>query len=69
MPIRFLYLLGAFGRPALLSAALVLAVSALAAEAITAEEAHGIGVQAYLYFYPLVTMEVTRRQLTNVEPR
>ena len=25
-----------------------------------------IGVQAYLYFYPLVTMDITRRQLTNV---
>ena len=36
--------------------------------AITAEEAHAIGVDAYLYFYPLVTMDVTRRQLTNIEP-
>jgi hypothetical protein len=36
--------------------------------AITEQEAHAIGVDAYVYFYPLVTMEVTRRQLTNVEP-
>ena len=36
--------------------------------AITAEEAHAIGVDAYVYFYPLVTMEVTRRQLTNMKP-
>jgi hypothetical protein len=26
------------------------------------------GVDAYLYFYSLVTMELTREQLTNVEP-
>jgi Protein of unknown function (DUF1254) len=38
-----------------------------AQSAITEEEAHAIGVQAYLYFYSLVTMDVTRRQLTNVQ--
>ena len=26
---------------------------------------HQLGVEAYLYLYPLVTMEITRRQLTN----
>jgi len=35
---------------------------------ITEEEAHAIGVDAYLYFYSLVTMDVTRKQLTNQEP-
>ena len=35
---------------------------------VSADEAHAIGVDAYLYFYPLVTMDLTRRQLTNVEP-
>jgi hypothetical protein len=38
------------------------------AAAITEEEAHAIGVDAYLYFYSLVTMDVTRKQLTNQEP-
>jgi hypothetical protein len=35
--------------------------------AITEQEAHAIGVDAYLYFYPLVTMDITRRVGTNVE--
>jgi hypothetical protein len=39
-----------------------------AAAQVGPEEAHAIGVDAYLYFYPLVTMDITRRQLTNVEP-
>jgi hypothetical protein len=28
-------------------------------------EARAIGIDAYLYFCPLVTMDLTRRQLTN----
>jgi hypothetical protein len=36
--------------------------------AITEEEAHSIGVDAYLYFYSPVTMDLTRKQLTNQEP-
>ena len=37
------------------------------AESISPEEAHAIGVEAYLFFYPFVTMDITRKQLTNVE--
>lgn len=36
--------------------------------AITPEEAHAIGVEGYVYFYPLVSMDVTRRVSTNVPP-
>ena len=39
-----------------------------AADALTPAEAHAIGVDAYVYFYSLITMDVTRRQMTNVEP-
>jgi hypothetical protein len=42
---------------------------ASAETAITEQEAHAIGVNAYLYFYPLLTMDLTRRQSTNIEPR
>ena len=34
---------------------------------VTAKEAAEIGVEAYIYGYPLVTMEMTRRVMTNVE--
>ena len=37
------------------------------AESISSDEAHSIGVEAYLYFYSPVTMDITRKQLTNVE--
>lgn len=46
----------------------VLSLTAQAQSAITEQEAQSIAVDAYIYFYPLVTMDVTRKQLTNVEP-
>ena len=42
--------------------------AARASEPLTAQEAHAIGVDAYVYFYPLLSMDITRKQFTNVEP-
>ena len=46
----------------------VYSLAALAQSAITEQEAQSIARDAYIYFYPLVSMDVTRKQLTNVEP-
>jgi hypothetical protein len=39
-----------------------------AAEPISPEAARALAVNAYLYFYPLVTIDITRKQLVNIEP-
>jgi hypothetical protein len=36
---------------------------------VTEDEARAIGIDAYVYFYPIITMDVTRKQLTNQEPK
>lgn len=53
---------------ALIFGVLFTAVFAARARAITEDEAHAIGVDAYLYFYSPITMDLTRLQSTNVEP-
>ncbi len=35
---------------------------------VSAEAAHAIALDAYVYFYPLVTMDISRKQFTNIEP-
>jgi hypothetical protein len=40
-------------------------VSAEAGASASTRDAAVIGVEAYVYLYPLVTMEITRRQMTN----
>jgi hypothetical protein len=56
-------------RAAVLAAMLATCMSgaAHAAEPVSEAEARAIGVDAYLYFYPLVSVDITRRVATNVE--
>src|SRR5246500_5672727 len=50
------------------AAGVTAALAQSAAPTISEQEAHAIAVDAYLYFYPLVTMDITRKQFTNIEP-
>lgn len=44
----------------------LMSTPAVAQEKVNEKEAVGIGIDAYVYGYPLVTMEITRRVMTNV---
>ena len=39
------------------------------AQSLSADETQAIVAEAYLYFYPLVTMDLTRKQLINSDPK
>lgn len=39
-----------------------------ATQAVTAEEAQQIAQEAYIYLYPLISMDATRRQVINTDP-
>jgi hypothetical protein len=51
-----------FASPAVMPIAM-----AQTAPPITEEAARAIGVDAYLYFYPIISMDITRKQSTNIE--
>jgi hypothetical protein len=44
------------------------AINPPAVPTIDEQTARAIGVETYVYLYPLVLMDLTRRQMTNVEP-
>src|SRR5580692_463326 len=46
----------------------VLSLTARAQSAVAEQEAQSIAVDAYIYFYPLLSMDITRKQFTNIEP-
>ena len=53
---------------ALMAGSMFIFVGSGSAAAISEQDAHAIGVDAYLYFYPLISMDITRKQSTNIEP-
>lgn len=50
----------------LLALALAMASMAARGQKLSQDEANAIALDAYVYFYPLVSMDVTRKQSTNV---
>src|SRR5712671_2441522 len=47
------------------SALTIPAMAQSASTPITEAEAHAIAVDAYIYFYPLLSMDTSRKQFTN----
>ncbi len=47
--------------------ALAFTPAVVRAQSVTEQQAYEVGVEAYLYLYSLVTMDLTRRQATNIE--
>jgi hypothetical protein len=45
------------------------ATSAAADQSLSADESRAIVEEAYVYLYPLITMDVTRKQLTNLDAK
>ncbi len=53
---------------ALLGFAAISAPTTASAQAVSEQETREIAREAYIYFYPLITLDVTRLQLTNMSP-
>ena len=51
--------------PHLVGGAIILQL--IVGQAFAADRSHEFGIQAYIYAYPMIIMEITRRVSTNVE--
>jgi hypothetical protein len=59
---------GRFSMAAAICLAAVMLPRSAQSQAVSSDEAQAIANDAYLYFYSLITMDVTRKQLINTEP-